>query len=70
MARLEDIIDEISDSNLRRVISEEVVRLKKRTTFGIVFEGHEHELVPLYGHEIKLGDYVALVREISRKLCV
>lgn len=60
MARLEDKIAEIADASLRQAIAEEVAKLKKRTRFGLVFEEHQPEVVPVHGARIKRGERVAL----------
>ena len=60
MARLEDKIAEIADSSLRQAIAEEVAKLKKRTRFGLVYEEHQPEVVPMHGARIKRGERVAL----------
>lgn len=60
MARLEDKIAEIADASLRQAIGEEVSKLKKRTRFGLVFEEHQPEVVPIHGARIKRGERVAL----------
>jgi len=60
MARLEDKIAEIADANLRLTIAEEVAKLKKRTRFGLVFEEHQPEVVPIHDARIKRGERVAL----------
>jgi len=59
MARLEDKIAEIADAGLRQAIAEEVAKLKKRTRFGLVFEEHQPEVVPVFGQRIKHGERVA-----------
>lgn len=58
MARLEEKIAEISDPALRQSIAEEVAKLKKNTRFGLVFEEHQPEVVPVYGRRIKRGERV------------
>ncbi len=60
MARLEDKIAEIADAPLRQTIADEVAKLKKRTRFGLVFEEHQPEVVPIHGARIKRGERVAL----------
>ena len=60
MARLEDKIAEIADGSLRQAIAEEVAKLKKRTRFGLVYEEHQPEVVPVHGARIKRGERVAL----------
>jgi len=74
MARLEDKIAEIADAGLRQAIAEEVAKLKKRTRFGLVFEEHQPEVVPVHGARIKRGERVSLrsgnLTEIWRVLSV
>jgi adenine-specific DNA-methyltransferase len=59
MARIEEKIAEIADPALRQIIAEEVAKLKKHTRFGLVFEEHQPEVVPIYGKRIKRGERVA-----------
>jgi adenine-specific DNA-methyltransferase len=59
MARIEEKIAEIADPALRQIIGEEVAKLKKHTRFGLVFEEHQPEVVPIYGRRIKRGERVA-----------
>jgi len=60
MARIEEKIAEIADPALRQSIAEEVAKLKKHTRFGLVFEEHQPEVVPIYGKRVKRGERVAL----------
>ncbi len=60
MARIEEKIAEIANAGLRQVIAEEVAKLKKRTRFGLVFEEHQPEVVPIHGARIKREARVAL----------
>lgn len=59
MARIEEKIAEIADTALRKIIGDEVAKLKKHTRFGLVFEEHQPEVVPIYGKRIKRGERVA-----------
>lgn len=59
MAKLEEKIAEIADKVLRQSIAEEVAKLKKTTRFGLVFEEHQPEVVPVYGRRIKRGERVS-----------
>lgn len=59
MATLEQTIDQIADSALRQLIQEEVRQLKSDKKFGLVFEGHLPEVVPIYSAAIKKGTRVA-----------
>lgn len=60
MARIEEKIAEIVNADLRQAIAEEVAKLKKRTRFGLVFEEHQPEVVPIHGARIKRDARVAL----------
>jgi adenine-specific DNA-methyltransferase len=74
MARIEEKIAEIANADLRQAIAEEVAKLKKRTRFGLVFEEHQPEVVPIHGARIKREARVALktgnLTEIWRVLSV
>lgn len=59
MALLEDKIDQISDPDLRRLIKAEVKKLKNQKRFGLVFEQHIPEMVPIYNAPIKPRSMVA-----------
>lgn len=59
MARIEEKIAEIADPALRQSIADEVAKLKKHTRFGLVFEEHQPEVVPVYGKRVKRGERVA-----------
>lgn len=60
MARIEEKIAEIADPALRQSIGEEVAKLKKHTRFGLVFEEHQPEVVPIFGKRVKRGERVAI----------
>ena len=55
MAKIEDLITEISDARLRGEIAREVAALKKQRKFGLVFEEHIPEQVQLPGLTVKRG---------------
>ena len=59
MAVINDLIDRISDPELRRRISEEVARLQQQKKFGLVFEEHLPEATPLFDVPIKVKQLVA-----------
>ncbi len=52
-------IAEIAEPGLRQLIAEEVTKLKKRTRFGLVFEEHQPEVVPIFGARIRRNARVA-----------
>lgn len=60
MAVINDLIERISDPELRRRISEEVARMQKQKKFGLVFEEHLPEATPLYDLPIKKKSLVSL----------
>lgn len=60
MAVINDLIERISDPELRRRISEEVARMQKQKKFGLVFEEHLPEATPLYDIPIKKKSLVSL----------
>ena len=59
MAAINDLIDRISDSELRHRISDEVARMQQQKKFGLVFEEHLPEATPLYDIPIKKNSLVA-----------
>jgi adenine-specific DNA-methyltransferase len=58
MARIEDLVDEISDPELRKQIAREVKHLKSTKRFGLVYEEHVPETVSLFGFPIRSGSVV------------
>jgi len=63
MARIEDLINDISDTKLRQAIASEVAKLKAKKKFGLVFEQHLPEVVQLPGLAVKPGAHVAKRRD-------
>ena len=59
MALLEDIIREVPDGRLRERLLGEVRKLKADKKFGLVYEDHLPEVVPLFGNPIRKGTGVA-----------
>lgn len=68
MAKIEDLIEQISDERLRKGIAAEVKALKKTKHFGLVFEEHLPETVRLPRLPVKPGELVALKRESGSQL--
>jgi adenine-specific DNA-methyltransferase len=60
VAYLEDKIEQVQDKALRDVLLAEVKNLKKGKKFGLVFEDHVPELVPVYSAPIRPRSTVAL----------
>lgn len=59
MARLEDKIAEIANPRLRQEIADEIKTLKSEKQFGLVFEVHQPEVVPLYRAKVTAKTTVA-----------
>jgi adenine-specific DNA-methyltransferase len=59
MALLEDKIDQIPQRDLRNIIKTEVKKLKSRKRFGVVFEQHIPEVVPVFSAPINIRSTVA-----------
>jgi adenine-specific DNA-methyltransferase len=58
MASIETLIDQIGDARLKAQIAREVVELKKRRPWGLVFERHLPENIRLFVAPIKVGSAV------------
>lgn len=59
MAAINDLISQIEDKELRERIEQELDKFSKQKKFGLVFEEHLPECVPLYDVPIKKGCKVA-----------
>lgn len=59
MSAINDLIEQITNPELRFKIRQEVDRMSKQKKFGLVFEEHLPECTPLYDHKIKRGSVVA-----------
>lgn len=55
MAKIEDLIDEITDDRLRQELAGEVRTIKEAKRFGLIFEEHIPETVSLHGLPIRPG---------------
>jgi len=60
MAALDDLIQQVSDPELRTRLQQEADRLAKQKKFGLVFEDHIPECTPLYDIPIRRNSQVAL----------
>lgn len=59
MAAINDLIDQIENPELRLRIQQEVAKMSKQRKFGLVFEDHVPENIPLYELPIRRGLRVA-----------
>lgn len=53
MAVIDDLIARITDENLRRAIAAEVAGLIGKKQFGLVFENHLPDRLPLYDQPVR-----------------
>ena len=58
MSALYDLIAQISDPRLRERLAAEWAKAAQDRKFGLVFENHLPELLPLYGAQPRRGDWV------------
>lgn len=58
MAVLDDLINKITDLELRKLIKNEVEKLNKQKKFGLVYEDHLPEFTILYDSPINIGSKV------------
>jgi adenine-specific DNA-methyltransferase len=60
MAELEDLVGQVQDPELRRALGAAIKDLKRRQTFGLVFEKHIPEFAVIAGLPIEVGDVVRI----------
>ena len=60
MAKIKELLEQITDKTLRSRLEAEIDLLAKNKKFGLVFEEHIPECVPLYSVPIKIGGNVAV----------
>ena len=58
MSAIHDLIAQIGDTRLRERLSAEWANATKEKRFGLVFEDHLPELLPLHGTKLRKGDLV------------
>ena len=58
MSALHDLIAQITDPRLRERLAAEWAKAAQDRKFGLVFENHLPELLPLYGAQPRRGDWV------------
>lgn len=59
MSALTDLINQVSDKTLRDRLMDEANRLARSKKFGLVFENHIPECVPLYDAPVQIDTLVA-----------
>ncbi len=58
MAAIHDLISQVQDPRLRERLTDEWAAASQHKKFGLVFEEHLPELLPLYGAKPRRGDLV------------
>ena len=59
MALIDDLLNDVADPALRRRLQGEIAALRREKKFGLVFEHHLPELVPIYSARVRRGTRVA-----------
>lgn len=60
MAKIDDLLEKIENSELQNALKGEVKKLKMKKKFGLVFEEHLPECTPLYDVNVTVGKNVSL----------
>ena len=66
MSAIHDLINQIDDPRLRERLMTEWANASKEKKFGLVFEDHLPELLPLHSAKPRKGDLVCRRQEIGR----
>ena len=66
MSAIDTLIAQISDPRLRERLTAEWDNAKKEKKFGLVFEDHLPELLPLHGAKPRKGDLVCGPTSLSQ----
>ncbi len=67
MAKIEDLVMQVDDTHLRRELEAAVAELKRKTSFGLVYESHLPEMTALPGLSIRVGSLVVRREKLSAK---
>lgn len=59
MTAINDLLEQVDNSDLRNRLEQEINRTIKNKKFGLVYEEHLPECTPLYGVKVKRGSTVA-----------
>ena len=66
MAAIDDLIAQIEDPALRERLARKITELQRTRKFGLVFEQHLPELLPIYSATPRPGDLVGKRGEVCR----
>jgi len=67
MAKIDDLVKQVSDAGLRREIESAVAELKRKTRFGLVYEEHLPEMAALPGVPVRVGSLVVRRERLSAR---
>lgn len=70
MARIDELVKEVPSKGLQAAIAEELAELRKRVSFGLVFERHLPEFAVVADQEILPGSYATPRDDHGRRLRV
>jgi hypothetical protein len=56
---IQDLLNRIGDDRVRTRLEAAIGELKKTKKYGLVFEGHVPELLPIYAAKVRIGARVA-----------
>ena len=68
MATINDLIEQISNPQLRERVKEEVCKLTKQKKFGLVYETHEPEMTLMYDAPVRVGSKVVKLEDTESKI--
>lgn len=68
MATINDLIEQISNPQLRERVREEVCKLTKQKKFGLVYETHEPEMTLMYDAPVRVGSKVVRREDTETKI--
>ncbi|MCQ2254645.1 MAG: hypothetical protein MJZ29_04045 [Bacteroidaceae bacterium] len=68
MATINDLIEQISNPQLRERVKEEVSKLTKQKKFGLVYETHEPEMTLMYDAPVRVGSKVVKREDTESKI--
>lgn len=70
MARLEQLVEQVAEEQLRREIEGEIAALKERTSFGLVYERHLPETALVKDPDVlHVGDLVRPKQDVDKDVC-
>ena len=70
MARIDDLIAQVTEPELQKGLGQELDRLRKQSKFGLLFEHHVPEITVLPELEVRVGESVAYRSKVgAEEIC-